>query len=509
MKSKTVILFFLTLVLLLFIALNANRYFVRIDVTKSKIYTISKESKDILNKLDENVYITYYVSETLIKDRVEAQAIEDILTEFDNSSKKIGLQVVRLKSDDKKINELNSMGLKGVQYNIVGKNEQSVQMVYSGIEINYLGKREVIPFTMDDGSLEYQVTSIVASITSNDSRKLGIMSLSKYIDFDQDMGYLLDKLNTTIKIVKVEPGQTIPNDIKVLYVIGGDLLSGKNLYYIDQFIMEGKSVFFALDGVNINPYGSEVEQINNPDLFDYLKSFGIELNKKMVLDDYNQVILLSGQLFKYPAWIILTPEQANKDNPLTRRFSGLDLFWASSFNILNKDDKNLEILLSSSNKSWLSAETQSINPALMNFAEKKSEIKPYPVNVFFKGKLDSYFKDKDIKIEGENTEARKKSTDMAKVMFLSNSDFLRQSLLRNEYNIEYFLNSFEYLSANDQLLKIKTKSSRFDNLKAIDPSKKARIGGFSRVLNLYVIPLALLIFSIYVYFANRKSEGGR
>src|SRR5262249_2256218 len=37
----------------------------KVDLTTDKIYTISKETKEILGKLKDNVYVTYYCSEEL------------------------------------------------------------------------------------------------------------------------------------------------------------------------------------------------------------------------------------------------------------------------------------------------------------------------------------------------------------------------------------------------------------------------------------------------------------
>ena len=83
MKKRTeIVLFVLGLVLILLIGLNASRFFLRIDLTKNKAFTISKVSRELFRDIPDRVYITYYVSDKLKSLYPFPFQIEDLLYEY-------------------------------------------------------------------------------------------------------------------------------------------------------------------------------------------------------------------------------------------------------------------------------------------------------------------------------------------------------------------------------------------------------------------------------------------
>ena len=70
MKNRKSILSYILLVIGVIILVNilADRFFVRLDFTGDRRYTLSKATKDILGNINETVTVTAYFSEELPAD---------------------------------------------------------------------------------------------------------------------------------------------------------------------------------------------------------------------------------------------------------------------------------------------------------------------------------------------------------------------------------------------------------------------------------------------------------
>src|SRR6056297_3519631 len=81
-RMKEIVLVLLTVTLAVLLLINAQRYFTRIDLTEEKIHTISDVSKNLFSEIEEQVTITYYVSDKLRNVTQIPQQIEDLLYEY-------------------------------------------------------------------------------------------------------------------------------------------------------------------------------------------------------------------------------------------------------------------------------------------------------------------------------------------------------------------------------------------------------------------------------------------
>jgi len=58
-KRAEIVVFLLGLAIILLAALNSSRFFARLDLTKSKAFSISLVSKKLFQEIPEQVYITF------------------------------------------------------------------------------------------------------------------------------------------------------------------------------------------------------------------------------------------------------------------------------------------------------------------------------------------------------------------------------------------------------------------------------------------------------------------
>jgi len=174
-KSTELLILLLTLSVLLLFALNSNRYFVRLDFTANKAFTISKVSKKLFQEIPDQVYITYYISERLQSLYTFPAQIEDLLQEYAAHSRgKIIVSVLDpAKTGD--TGKAESLGVYPQQIEVIEKDERSIARVYTGIVIQYLDRSETLQVVGRIDTLEYNLTSRVRKVVNNEKRVVGML----------------------------------------------------------------------------------------------------------------------------------------------------------------------------------------------------------------------------------------------------------------------------------------------------------------------------------------------
>lgn len=82
MKNSYRVNFILFILILIFISLISNIWYIRKDATKQKLYTLSEYTKNVLDSLNSTVTLSYFRSSKIASLSEEAKYIFDILEEF-------------------------------------------------------------------------------------------------------------------------------------------------------------------------------------------------------------------------------------------------------------------------------------------------------------------------------------------------------------------------------------------------------------------------------------------
>jgi len=497
-KKREIILIIITSVIFILLAMNSLVYFNRVDLTKNKTFTISDTTKKIISSIPDRVHITYFISDKIKTITHVAQEIEDILYEYAAHSKgRINVTAIDPAASGM-TSSMESLGITPQQIEIYEKNEQSFIVVYSGIVIQYMDKIETIPFTITLETVEYDVTYRIRKLIEGIDLSLGILIGDSGKNIENHYSYLNDILKRTYKIEFIKPGQEIPHSISALAVIGNKDLTEGDMLYIDEYIMDGGKVLFAIEGVDVDVRNlAAVVKLDNSPAIEMLKKYGITVNNNLVLDKYAKRIPLRGTFpMLYPQWIGINGQNVSKDNPITSRFSGLDLLWASSINIEEREGITYERLLASTDQAWtlddhLTAMPQEVG-SLMGY--KGNDQRQIDLGFVASGTFKSAFTDKTSK----NT----------RIIVIGDADFVADIIEFSDspYNIIFFENAIEWLSNDDSLLQIKTRDRRDLRLNKIEmPEKKVKAILFVYLVNMVIIPLSVIIFAI-VHFVRRKKR---
>jgi len=524
-KAQEIITFALVIGVLVMVALVSNQFFARGDLTENNVYSISSVSRQLFKDIPEQVHITYYLSDKLESRSPETQQIADILKEYAAFSHgKIQVDIVD-PGKTGKTQTAEQLGVAPQQIQVIEQDQQSFAVVYTGIVISYLDKHKTLPVVVDPGTIEFELTSAIKNLVSGKTMVLGIVLGNNGQTLQNNYRVLSQQLSQTYDIRPLQPGDSIPPEVSVLFVLGAKDLDTYDLFPIDQYIMGGGKVLFAVDGVNVDLQQTlEATAAGNEPIFGLLDTYGVKVEQKLVLDTHNLRIPMqrpSGRVMlqtlePYAHWVSVLRSSTNRDHPITARFSGLDLYWPSPLQILDPAKDEATVLVKSSPESWLMGKPFTTNPAQAYMFEQNADKTrgQYNLAVALSGSLQSYFKGKDIPTRPgvENDwKSITPSTDNARIVVVGDSKFASDlvQFSKSSYNITFVENVATWLGSDEDLLKIKTRATRDVRLNAIeDKAVRSRVAMFAQILNIYIIPLLVVVYGV-VRFLRRREKASR
>jgi len=217
--------------------------------------------------------------------------------------------------------------------------------------------------------------------------------------------------NTRIKETDLKDGR-VPADADLLLVLAPKALDEKQLFAIDQFLMQGGSVVLATSPFDVQIGDSLKASRQSSGLEDWLRHNGLTIEDSMVLDPQNASLPVPVQryiggmaireirMLPYPHFPDIRDAGLNAENPITAALGQVDLNWASPVTVDEPGDAGRRVtpLLRSSPRSWVSAD---VNVMPDYRAWPDTGFKPGDdrgarlLAVAVEGRFDSYFKGKD------------------------------------------------------------------------------------------------------------------
>ncbi len=335
----------------------------------------------------------------------------------------------------------------------------------------------------------------------------------------------------------------------ILLLAAPNNLSQKQLFAVDQFLMQGGTVVLAT-----SPYQASLTQTSlslqkhNSGLADWLKHNGLRLEDKVVMDRQNVPFPvpvernLGGysvqemRMLDYPYFVDVRNQGLNSNNPITANLPQLTMAWASPIALDTKAQAGRQIteLLHSSPKSWLSS-SLNVMPQVDSRGvapyQAEGEQQPYLLGVISQGKFDSYFAgkpspllaaaedDKAEKTAGDKSAAADKQTvsgiiehspASARIILFSSNDFLSDPVIsmagaasggQNLGGLQLMANTLDWALEDAGLLSIRSRSNFNRTLPTMEPGRQM----FWEYLNYGLALLALLL----VAFIQRGFKGAR
>jgi hypothetical protein len=235
-------------------------------------------------------------------------------------------------------------------------------------------------------------------------------------------------------------------------------------------------------------------------------------------------------LIRYQPWVAALEEQANKNHPLSSRFAGADLFWASPirFTLPESGTVSGEVLFSSTPDAWMMTKNFALRPeqSALFFAEEEETRGEKSLAAALEGTFPSWFEavDKPRRETGEWNEESWETTvvdelpDMpsqpkeSRIVVVGDVDMgsplIQYTQEQQSINLDFLLQAADWLGNDDDIVGIRNRRSGSGRLDRIsNESMRLGVMGFSRILNLFILPIVIIIFGVY-RLLKRKYKAG-
>jgi ABC-type uncharacterized transport system involved in gliding motility auxiliary subunit len=321
--------------------------------------------------------------------------------------------------------------------------------------------------------------------------------------------------------------------------------SDYDLFQIDQFLMQGKSLALFLDPFDEVPQAGQPSPFGGrPSLFKpvatglerLLEHYGARVAPAYVLDEhcYRQEIppqLGGGERPLYYAPIIKN-ENINKELPFLQNIKGMVAVKAAPVELLEdrlrENGLKAATVIASSERSWEMRERITFEPMALRPPADAAGMRRRPLAVLIEGEFPSFFAGKPLPVReapaakpAENPPAAPPAAEAAPALehrgpfiakgrpgriFLMGSAEMLKNIVIDESgrgnNSVFVMNVIDHLNQRTDVAQMRSKEQRFDPLRETDAAAKTFVKSF----NIVGLPLLTVLFGLGVWMrrAARK-----
>ncbi|HON10560.1 MAG TPA: GldG family protein [Chitinispirillaceae bacterium] len=553
-KNRTQLLIYILVILGLLVVVNylGTKWFKRIDMTEGKEYSISASTKKILKNLDDIVNIKVYFSKNLPPNLTKvATDVKDILSEY----KAYAGKNLRITWEDPAENDdarsmARSLGIPEVQMQTFEKDKAQVINGYLGIAVLYEDKKETLPVVQNLQNLEYDLTMAVMKVSRKSIPKIGILKIDTLPPkppfmqqapnsipetTEEKLAQAYENLRTNYEVVTVDlsKGEPVDSTLKTLIIPGVANMTERKIFEIDQYFMKGGNLIVMADAIEVSMQMGVRAIPQESKLFDLLEHYGVRIEKNMVLDGQCGQVSVPQKFgpfqmnvaVPYPYFVRLNQESFEKKNPAVAPLSDVFFPWVSSLTLLVDKDSSKEkssvqatVLARSSEKSWTATGYFDLNPQ-QKWAPPENSLSQYNLAAHLSGDFNSYFAGKPVPPvndagdtlsqialkPGSQDDNRQvvPSNKNGNLVVIGDGDFVSgQNAIQG--NIAMLLNLVDWLSLDDNLIAIRTRSLKDRTIEADLLKENSSKPNVIRLVNILVMPLLVVVFGLIVFIKRKE-----
>ena len=551
-RNSQYLIFLISLIVL---AIISFFYFFRIDLTSDKRYSISDQTKTLMEKTVTPLQVTVYLDGDLnpgfLHLKNSTTELLDELSIYSNSQ-------IEIKYDDpsmadtpdqreKKYAELQNRGLLPTAVYERDKEGKSIQkVIFPWIEMTYKGKKVQVcllkniqgnsgeeNLNISIENLEFEITDGIRRLVNTEVSKIAFLeghgelseaetydiskSLSKYFQVDRGV---------------IENNASILDNYKVI-IIAKPIkpFSESDKFIIDQYIMNGGRVLWLLDGVRVSKENLSTSGLSpalelDLNLNDQLFRYGVRINPVILQDvqcatvPVNIAPANATPQFEPSPWYFAPLLLTSPEHPVTRNIEEVNSEFCSGIDLVgdNKLVKS-ELLLATSDNTHVIG-----TPTTIDISQKiKPTDKAYfnlgyvPVAVAMEGNFESDFANRMIPKGLINTLPIKKQSLKTRQIVIADGDIIRNEITEKDStaiplgfdrymnqqfgNKDFIQNAVLYLADNDGWMQLRSRTLKLRLL-------NKRITNEDRItwqiINLMIPISILLIFGMGYQIIRKK-----
>jgi ABC-type uncharacterized transport system involved in gliding motility auxiliary subunit len=278
--------------------LIGTRFFGRVDLTESKIYTLSQPSRDLVKSLPDFLTVKAFISSDLPPEiKTVSRYLRDMVDEYRTSSNgKFRWEAIDPGSDKTLEQEAGRCKVDKIQIQVLRGTKFEMGAYYLGLCFQYGDKIESIPQISRAEGLEFEVSSLIKKLTVK-KKKIAFTTGHGESDTNQGFRALKQVLEQEYDTTTVNPSSAeIGADVDAL-VIGGpkQALDDKAQREIDRFLMTGRGAVILDDGMAVSAPNQQFAQAgmgqikmvqnNQTGLDKLLDTYGFKVGQDVIADN--------------------------------------------------------------------------------------------------------------------------------------------------------------------------------------------------------------------------------
>lgn len=530
------------IVAVLLINILSSDFFFRIDLTEEKRYSIKEPTREILQNLDDDVYVEVFLEGELNSSfRRFRKAIEETLEVFsaysNNRIKFVFTDPATAMSEKARAEFMQELSLKGVTPTRVVDpqgNQVTEKIIFPGAVVSYGGFETGVMLLKGNKAstpeeeinqsiegIEFEFINAIYRLVNTDRKRLGLIRGHDELD-SLEIAAFNNAMLEMYDVYQVDLSRkTALTDYHVLLIIKPrKAFSEADKFKLDQYIMQGGRIIFMLDkleatmdSVSHNDYYAFPYQLN---LDDQLFKYGVRLNLDLVQDRMASLSpVVTGQaggrsriqMMEWPFFPLINhytdhPVTRNLDAVLTRFVSSIDTVKAVGV-------KKTPLLLTSMYSRTLTAPVNvSIDEFRKNVKPEDFNQGPFAIGYLLEGNFTSLYKNRFVPAGIEQISINEESVE-TKIVVLADGDIARNEINPrtgqpqplgfdpfSNYtfaNQELMMNILAYLTREDGLILARSKEIK---LRPLNEEKVRTEKMKWQIINLILPVLAICLYGV-------------
>jgi gliding-associated putative ABC transporter substrate-binding component GldG len=488
--SSTIIL---VAVIIIILNILSENYSFRIDLTKSREYTLSKATKNILNSLDKPVTITAYFSKDLPPNIENISGnLKDMLIEYGNRSG--GMVVYKFVNPNEKDaleQEAVKNGIQPIMINVREKDQVKQQKAYMGAIVTMGDGKEKIPFFQPGAAMEYALSTAIKKLSVVDKPSIALIRGHGEPALNE-VAQVYSELSVLYKVqeLKLTDTSDIPKIYKTIAIIRPvDTISAAQLSILDKFLARGGNIFMALNRVQGN-FSNAMGTTVSVGMEEWLRKKGITIADNFIIDANCGVVTVQQQQGNFTMstqiqFPYLPVIHKFADNPITKGLESVSLQFASPITFAGDSSIKFIPIAYSSDKSG------SLKAPLYFDVQKQWKLSDFPMSgLVVAGILEG-------KLSGSVN---------SRIVLVSDGDFAIGGPKGGNQlppdNVSLLVNSIDWLSDDTGLIELRTKGVTSRPIKEMQDSTRALL----KWINFLTPIILIIIYGIIRMQINRNKR---
>ncbi len=527
-----------------------SSFFVRIDLTQEKRYSLADITLQTAEELEVPMTITVYLEGDFPPNIREFQeAIRTTLLEIKQyAGSDFAFNFVDPSKSPELLEVFRERGFAPIPVKVrLSTTETKEQYMWPILVLRYRdrdlyvdllkGTAVMTPqgpnvnFAKAESDLEYKITSAMRSISRERGGLVALLQGHGEVPVEDLSGlgtaisnqYTVGQLN-----LSQVPNYEISPSIDVLVVLQPTRpFSERDKYEIDQYLMRGGSILWVLDlqEVNLNLYRNQstLTQLRELNLDDMFMNYGFKLNYDLIQDlecEATEVFQPESRSFASKKWIFSPLALQFPEHPIARNVDAALMRYTSSIDTFPQSGVRKSVFMTSSRYSRTVEGSRFIdlNQYLQNPPPNRLFNRgPFITGLLAEGIFKSLFVGRRAPVDSlapnqpnamfgpqNNPEAPGTMAVISDGEFMLGKNFREERSPRLPYdNLTILMNAIDYLAGDPTLSQIRSKDvvvRRLDREKVVDNQ------AWIRVLNLGLPILAVVLFGLFRGLIRRRKN---